>query len=87
MKWKIDFESQNFAIFGNFYLTGRKPKNFLRDSLLVLRLKEGLVKCATVCVKSEVILFNVDVLLGYPTDTEYSNRQSVIDGPLSTLES
>ena len=38
-------------------------------------LKEGLVKCVTVCVKSEVILFNVDVLLGYPTDTEYSNRE------------
>ena len=45
------------------------------DWLLVLSLKEGLVKCATVCVKSEVILFNVDVLLGYPTDTEYSNRE------------
>ena len=31
-------------------------KNFLRDWLLVLGLKEGLVECATVCVKSVVIL-------------------------------
>ena len=30
--------------------------NFLRLWLLVLGLKEGLVECATVCVKSEVIL-------------------------------
>ena len=31
-------------------------KTFLMDWLLVLSLKEGLVECATVCVKSEVIL-------------------------------
>ena len=31
-------------------------KNFFRSWLLVLSLKEGLVECATVCVKSEVIL-------------------------------
>ena len=31
-------------------------KNFLRGWLLVLGLKEGLVACATVCVKSVVIL-------------------------------
>ena len=33
-------------------------KNFLRGWLLVLGLKEGLVECATVCVKSEVILLS-----------------------------
>ena len=33
-------------------------KNFLRGWLLVLGLKEGLVECATVCVKSVVILTN-----------------------------
>ena len=33
-------------------------KNFLRGWLLVLSLKEDLVKCATVCVKSEVILIS-----------------------------
>ena len=33
-------------------------KNFLRGCLLVLGLKEGLVECATVCVKSVVILMN-----------------------------
>ena len=31
-------------------------QNFLRGWLLILGLKEGLEKCATVCVKSEVIL-------------------------------
>ena len=36
-------------------LTAR-PKSFLRGWLLVLSLKEGLVECATVFVKSEVIL-------------------------------
>ena len=30
--------------------------NFLRGWLLVLGIKEGLVECATVCVKSVVIL-------------------------------
>ena len=33
-------------------------KNFLRGWLLVLGLKEGLVECATVCIKSVVILLN-----------------------------
>ena len=32
-------------------------KNFLRGWLLILGLKEGLVECAKVCVKSEVILY------------------------------
>ena len=37
-------------------------KNFLRGWLLVLDIKEGLVECATVCVKSVVILeFMCDV--------------------------
>ena len=49
---KIDFESQNLAIFYNFYSTDRKTQNLFK----VLGLKEGLVKCATVCVKSVVIL-------------------------------
>ena len=36
-------------------------KNLLRGWLLVLGLKEGLVECATVCVKSVVILKYNDV--------------------------
>ena len=39
-------------------LSGRL-KNFLRGWLLVLGIKEGLVECATVCVKSVVILRNI----------------------------
>ena len=35
-------------------------KNFLMGWLLVLGLKESLVECATVCVKSEVILMCMD---------------------------
>ena len=37
-------------------------KNFLRGWLLVLSLKEGLVKCAIVCVKSWVILKYLTVM-------------------------
>ena len=33
--------------------------NFVRGWLLVLSLKEDLVECATVCVKSEVLLANI----------------------------
>ena len=36
-------------------LTAR-PKNFFMGWLLVFRLEEGLVDCATLCVESEVIL-------------------------------
>ena len=35
-------------------------KNLLRGWLLVLSLKAGLVECATVCIKSEVILANTN---------------------------
>ena len=51
-----DFESQNFEIFDIFTQLTTRLKNFLRGWLLILGLKEGLVECATVCVKSEVIL-------------------------------
>ena len=34
-------------------------KNFLGGWLLVLGIKEGLVECATVCVKNVVILTNL----------------------------
>ena len=34
-------------------------QNFLRVWLLVLGLKEGLIKCATVCVKSQDILVSM----------------------------
>ena len=35
-------------------------KNFLGGWLVVLGIKEGLVECATMCVKSVVILISVD---------------------------
>ena len=38
-------------------------KNFLRGWLLALGIKEDLVECATVCVKSEVILKYMDFAL------------------------
>ena len=59
--WKLQF--LNHFIFLNdvqflttFTQLNARLKNFLRGWLLVLSLKEGLVECATVCVKSEVIL-------------------------------
>ena len=59
--WKLHF--LNHFIFWNdvqFLMTftqlTARLKNFLRGWLLVLGLKECLVECATMCVKSEVIL-------------------------------
>ena len=40
-------------------------KNFLGGWLLVSGIKEGLVECATVCVKSVVILINMQHLLSF----------------------
>ena len=43
-----------------FVQLSARLKNFSRGWLLVLSIKEGLVECATVCVKSVVILqFNL----------------------------
>ena len=39
-----------------FVQLSARLKNFLRGWLLVLGIKEGLVECATLCVKSVVIL-------------------------------
>jgi hypothetical protein len=55
-KIRIIFDSQNFAILDNFYSSDRKTLKVLRGWVMVLNIKEGLVECATVCVKSEVIL-------------------------------
>ena len=51
-----------------FVQPSARLKNFLRGWLLVLGLKEGLVECATVCVKSVVIL----------TDSTASNSENLI---------
>ena len=49
-----------------FTQLAERLKNFFRGWLLILGLKEGLVECATVCVKSEVILINiVDLCASY----------------------
>ena len=37
-------------------MTQKNRTSFMNEPLLVLDLKEGLVECATVCVKSVVIL-------------------------------
>ena len=59
--WQLQF--LNHFIFWNdvkflmiFTQLTARLKNFLMGWLLVLGLKEGLVECATLCVKSEVIL-------------------------------
>ena len=43
-----------------FVQLSARLKNFLRGWLLVLDLKEGLVECATGCVKSVVMLTNIN---------------------------
>ena len=49
-----------------FTQLAERLKNFFRGWLLILDLKEGLVECAPVCVKSEVILINiVDLCASY----------------------
>ena len=52
MKFKI------LTFLTSFTQLTARLKNFLRGWLLVLSLKEGLVECAIVCVKSEVILLD-----------------------------
>ena len=48
-------------------------KNFLRGWLLALGIKEDLVECATVCVKSEVILLDMRhynfISIGHDTES------------------
>ena len=45
-----------------FVQLSARLKNFLGGWLLVLGIKEGLVECATVCVKSVVILNSMKVV-------------------------
>ena len=70
--WRISFQEHIFCYWHFLTTSILKPlyvqfltiftqltprfKNFLIDWLLVLGLKEGLVECATLCVKSWVIL-------------------------------
>ena len=68
MKKKIEKDSDNFwyrkltlkvrilPFLTTFVQLSARLKNFLWGWLLVLGIKEGLVECATVCVKSVVIL-------------------------------
>ena len=49
-------------------------KNFLVGCLLVLGLKECLVECATLCVKSEVMLHNKHAFEILDTETNEFSR-------------
>ena len=48
----FNFKTTVFPILTTFTQLTARLENFLRGWLLVLGLKEGLVECATVCVKS-----------------------------------
>ena len=64
-----------------------KLKNLLRGWLLVLSLKEGLVECATVCVKIWVILNNNQLFYNTPTKfTIFKNSFPLATGPFSCGE-
>ena len=52
-------------------------KNFLRGWLLVLGLKEGLAECATVCVKSVVIL----IYPGAEFNATWENLENLVKWP------
>ena len=56
-------------------------KNFLRGWRLILGLQEGLVECATVCVKSEVMLNNIMLKLAQDNllNQENLSRRYYID--------
>ena len=55
-----------------FAQLSERLKNFLRGWLLVLVIKEGLVKCATVCVKSVVILTRLHAVNAYIAQWPFS---------------
>ena len=59
-----------------FVQLSARLKNFLRGWLLVLVLKEGLVECATVYVKSVVILTYI-----FPSDKTVSSSELKFDIP------
>ena len=61
MTYKVEFESQNYALFDDFTQVTARLKN-LMGWLLVLGLKEGSVKCSTLYVKSWVILVQYSVV-------------------------
>ena len=61
-------------ILTNFTQVTARIKNFLVGWLLVLDLKEGLVECATVCVKNWVILGGLSVVSGANSAHPGSNR-------------
>ena len=52
----FNFQTTLFPKMTMFAQLSTRLKNFLRGWLLVLGIKEGLVECATVCIKSVVIL-------------------------------
>ena len=58
--------------------------------LLILGLKEGLVECATVCIKSEVILSKVHHALKWcqfttPRATKATSGRLLVDFPLQCM--
>ena len=60
MTRKLSLKVRILPFFTIFTQLTARLKNFLRGWLLILVLKEGLLECATVCVKSEVILPDIE---------------------------
>ena len=57
---KMTLEVRKSQYLTTFTQLTARLKNFLKGWLLVLGLKEGLVECATLCIKSEVILVCIE---------------------------
>ena len=60
MTRKLTLKVRILPFFTIFTQLTARLKNFLRGWLSILILKEGLLECATVCVKSEVILPDIE---------------------------
>ena len=62
---KFTLKVKNFQFLTTFTQLNARIKEFLRGWLLVLGLKKCLVECATLCVKSEVMLDTHLLVLHY----------------------
>jgi hypothetical protein len=83
--WKLQFLNhllyflKSIPIFDDFYSIEHKTQKLSNGWLLVLCLKECLVECATLYVKSEVILIGIGYVYIYKLLTKYRGS------PLSTI--
>ena len=83
---KLTLKVRILPFLTTFAQLSARLKNFLGCWLLVLGIKEGLVECATVCVKSVVILlYSLDLYMCNLFDCRNFLRPKVLQKTSSTL--